>query len=221
MESTGSRDKRGGPTKNTVPDSGSDVTITNTRVKESLEWLRTSVSRINYLPLRTICEKVLNDTRFETGYGSAVNSSHGNPHHAYPGGLVVHTREVVEGALDMGNKWSEIYKPQPAQEILIAAGIFHDYMKIYDYSAEGVGTSYRQLIRHPSGSFHEFMRLVEDWDREHPVQPFDSRLAMKIAHCIISHHGRKEWGAAVEPQTVEAQILHYADMLSMQYGVGR
>lgn len=34
-------------------------------------------------------------------------------------------------------------------------------------------------------------------------------------------HGRKEWGSQIEPKTVEANILHFADMMSMQFGEGR
>ena len=29
----------------------------------------------------------------------------------------------------------------------------------------------------------------------------------------MSHHGQKEWGSPVIPYTLEAQILHYADLI--------
>ena len=32
-------------------------------------------------------------------------------------------------------------------------------------------------------------------------------------HLILSHHGQKEWGSPVIPYTLEAQILHYADLI--------
>jgi hypothetical protein len=46
------------------------------------------------------------------------------------------------------------------------------------------------------------------------------RTVMSVEHAILAHHGWKEWGSPVEPQTVEVQILHFADMLSCQYGAG-
>ena len=35
-----------------------------------------------------------------------------------------------------------------------------------------------------------------------------------IQHCIYSHHGRKEWGVASVPATVEAFVLSELDLLS-------
>ena len=37
---------------------------------------------------------------------------------------------------------------------------------------------------------------------------------MILEHLILSHHGRLEFGAAVMPMTLEAEILHYADNAS-------
>ena len=31
---------------------------------------------------------------------------------------------------------------------------------------------------------------------------------------ILSHHGKKEWGSPIEPQSQGAWILHLADMMS-------
>jgi 23S rRNA maturation-related 3'-5' exoribonuclease YhaM len=39
-----------------------------------------------------------------------------------------------------------------------------------------------------------------------------------VIHCMLSHHGRREWGSPVEPVTPEAYILHVADMLSSREG---
>ena len=33
---------------------------------------------------------------------------------------------------------------------------------------------------------------------------------------ILSHHGKMEYGAPVEPQTIEAAVLHQADLASSQ-----
>ncbi len=149
--------------------------------------------------LHMACKDVLIDEYFHAAWGSK------DRHHAYKGGLVVHTAEVLEWALAMGGD----------PKVLIPAAIFHDYMKIRDYSLEdGSYTPYRSLIRHVAGSFAEWMKSARDWDIE-------ESLADAIGHCILSHHGRKEWGSPVEPQTKEALILHQADMLSCHYGPGR
>lgn len=40
-----------------------------------------------------------------------------------------------------------------------------------------------------------------------------------VVHCILAHHGPvREWGSPEAPKTLEALILHQADMLSASYG---
>ena len=42
------------------------------------------------------------------------------------------------------------------------------------------------------------------------------RMALYMQHLIVSHHGTKEWGSPVEPATIEACILHFADNMDAQ-----
>ncbi len=34
----------------------------------------------------------------------------------------------------------------------------------------------------------------------------------QLTHALLAHHGRTEWGAPVEPHTVEAWLVHLADL---------
>lgn len=43
-----------------------------------------------------------------------------------------------------------------------------------------------------------------------PPLPSPERLE-RLTHAILAHHGRKEWGAPVEPHTAEAWLVHLAD----------
>jgi len=174
--------------------------------------------------LFNLCNVVLDDPRFLRGYGAAVDGEHA--HHAYKGGLVTHTLEVVKIARRMATDSTypadvfnnpaphvSIFKSGGANTaILTVAGIWHDYAKVCDYDCDGKKTEYRKFIRHVAGSYFEF--------EKHAVAvPVGDR--MRIGHCILAHHGRREFGSPVEPQTIEAQMLHYADMLSMLYGEHR
>jgi 3'-5' exoribonuclease len=165
---------------------------------------------------------VLGDTLFRTCYGSA------GKHHAYEGGLAVHVSEVVRGCLAM----AEAY-PEADKEVLIVSAIYHDFTKIYEYDVTKPGTGtysdgepvkyaktqFSKYIRHVAGSYGEFLRNIDELD--FPYSEAIMEKFMKIEHCILAHHGRREWGSPVEPQILEAQILHFADMLSYQYGEGR
>jgi 3'-5' exoribonuclease len=41
------------------------------------------------------------------------------------------------------------------------------------------------------------------------IPDFPPELALRLQHLLLSHHGRYEWGAVREPQTLEAAALHY------------
>jgi len=53
-------------------------------------------------------------------------------------------------------------------------------------------------------------------DKCEEINNFPKDLLMKIEHLLLSHHGEREFGAAVPPKTKEALILHHADNLDAQ-----
>jgi 3'-5' exoribonuclease len=98
-------------------------------------------------------------------------------------------------------------------EVLATAVCWHDYDKLKEYELKEDGkigyTDYIRTTGHVVGSVLEFVALVDDeqgW--------YFTKKREAITHCMLSHHGRKEWGSPVEPATREAFILHAADMLS-------
>lgn len=147
----------------------------------------------------TACNQVLDSVAFQECVGGSTR------HHAYPAGLAQHTAEVLEYCLFMA---VGRFNAPVNREVLITAAIFHDCMKVRDYE---VGGDYREKIRHVAGSFAFWVKTAEDLG-------IAQETIDQVGHCILAHHGRQEWGSPVEPQTIEAFILHSADMLSMQYG---
>lgn len=133
-------------------------------------------------------------------------------HHNWQGGLADHTAEVVRACVDMCG-------PGVDQNVLLTAAIWHDYAKIHEYSMERVDAGeigerviirrlpYSKLVGHVVGSAQEFQRVALGWE-------LGANFIDRVVHCILAHHGRREWGSPVEPQTLEAFILHSADMMS-------
>ena len=145
---------------------------------------------------------VLNDGPFALSPGGSEH------HHNYKHGLVIHTAEVMANAVNMSH-----YTLKAGQlEVLVTAVIWHDFMKTRDYSLAKDETitkePYRKLINHVSGSFGHFFTNFS------PEAFENVDLVDRVSHCLLSHHGSREWGSPVEPQTAEAFILHTADMMS-------
>lgn len=164
--------------------------------------------------LRKTCESIITFDNFFTCPASL------SFHHAYEGGLLAHTVEVVDIALGI----YRMYGLQGAQQdfgVLIAAALWHDVLKIEEYERSETAApsgimwrhtdTYGKRIGHICGgaaAFHYFAGVSGV-----NIETIDA-----VTHCILAHHGRKEWGSPVEPQTLEALILHQSDMLSAHYG---
>jgi len=164
-------------------------------------------------PLSGLCVHALDNE----GYGRAPGGK--TRHHAYPGGLAVHTYEVTKRARDF--VWGPAKGDLSILHVTTAAGILHDLGKAREYgvTSDESGltidrTKEGYLLGHLSMSYGWFVR-------EAAARNLDYDLTVRVAHCILSHHGRREWGSPTEPQTLEAHALHSADMMSMQDAGGQ
>lgn len=96
------------------------------------------------------------------------------------------------------------------QGVLVIAGIWHDYGKLWTYrpfdNIKWVDTDQKSFM---ARSYAEWI----SWNNQHPsVIPIDFIDA--VGHCILSHHGCRDWGSTTGPLSREAWILHLADSCS-------
>lgn len=180
--------------KDKVPANNVDRTE---QIESSYQYLKKQVSNIQDKLLRQLCEYFIEDDLWKNTRGSSTG------HHSYQGGLIVHTAEVMEIALQM----AESSVLQANKDYIITAVLWHDIGKEHDYYADGQKTAHYSLIRHLSKSYAQFYMFATQ-------RGVDDKAIEAIGHIILSHHGRKEWGSPIEPETTEAYIVHYADMLS-------
>lgn len=127
-------------------------------------------------------------------------------HHAIRGGLMYHTLSVLRLAQSV----SRIY-PSIDSELLFSGVILHDVAKIreFELSDTGIVSGYSvegSLVGHLVRGAMD----IEIRGRELGINP---ELLMLIEHMVISHHGEPEFGAAVRPMFLEAEILSQLDLL--------
>lgn len=127
-------------------------------------------------------------------------------HHAMVGGLMYHTMSIVR----MAEEICKIY-PNINKELLLSGIILHDVAKTWELetSSTGLAKGYSvegELIGHlVKGAMY-----VSDAAKELGI---DSEVVTLLEHMIISHHGEPEYGAAVRPMFLEAEILSALDSL--------
>ena len=128
-------------------------------------------------------------------------------HHAWVGGLLEHTLEVAS----LADTIVRTVPPGPDRDLTVAGALLHDVGKLdaYDVTTTFAATDSGRLIGHVLTGYH---RVQVACDEVHA--PTD--LTLRLLHIVASHHGQLEFGAAREPATAEAIVIHYADELSAQ-----
>ncbi|MBO7217152.1 MAG: HD domain-containing protein [Clostridia bacterium] len=127
-------------------------------------------------------------------------------HHAIRSGLMMHTLSIVK----LCERVSEIY-PFVDRELLISGAILHDIAKTteYDVSSTGLATGYSvkgNLIGHLAEGAIMINKTAEKLGIE-------SETVTLLEHMVLSHHGEPEFGAAVRPMFIEAELLSELDMM--------
>ncbi len=127
-------------------------------------------------------------------------------HHAIRGGLLMHTVSIVK----LCECVASIY-PSVDRELLISGAILHDVCKTHEFviSKSGLVDSYT-----PEGTLvgHLVMGAILI-DRIAKENNITDDTPMLLEHMLISHHGEPEFGAAVRPLFLEAEILSQLDTL--------
>ncbi len=145
------------------------------------------------------------DPNFRARYQRCPASLAG--HHAALGGLLLHTVEVAV----LTQELARLY-PTADPELLLAGALLHDIGKLEAYRWErGFGsTEAGSAIGHVVlGAL-----LLERRIRAAPAPPCTEAELLLLQHLVLSHHGRLEFGAPVVPMTLEAELLHHADLAS-------
>lgn len=124
-------------------------------------------------------------------------------HHAYRSGFLEHILSVARTSLTLGVAYGA------NQDLLTAGALLHDIGKLeeLDYDRTTSYTREGNLVGHVTLGTMMVRAAIA------AIPEFPDVLRTQIEHLILSHHGHKEFGAPVEPMTVEAMILSSADDL--------
>lgn len=127
-------------------------------------------------------------------------------HHAIRGGLLMHTLSIVR----MAEKVSEVY-PFVDKELLISGAILHDIAKILEFEVTDTGIVSTYSVRgNLLGHLAEGAMVVRKAAEKLEIS---NETSMLLEHMILSHHGEPEFGAAVRPMFIEAELLSELDLM--------
>lgn len=127
-------------------------------------------------------------------------------HHAFMSGLAQHVYEMLK----IGSSYCELY-PSLNKELLYTGIILHDMGKLFEMTCDNFVKTEYTLEGLMIGHINIMVSLIDEVSNELGYQGEEVTL---LKHMIIAHHGKMEWGSPKEPMIVEAELLHYLDVVS-------
>ncbi|MGI6357730.1 MAG: 3'-5' exoribonuclease YhaM family protein [Bacillota bacterium] len=128
-------------------------------------------------------------------------------HHAYVGGLLEHTLEVVSYAEAMVSEQGMYLN----RDLLLTGCVLHDIGKIEEYDLASLSfqmTDRGKMIGHLQMGSQLVGELASG------LEQFPEELLLELQHMILAHHGVPEWGSPQQPRSINAMALHLADLTS-------
>ena len=164
---------------------------------------------IDQAPLRQLVENLLDEHQSLFKKMPAAQGIH----HSYNGGLLEHVWSMTRVASFLADHYAKYYdglNPPLNRGVVIAATILHDIGKLRELEYHPVEAKYTKegyLIGH--------ILMGRDMIREAAarIEGFPAETLILLEHAILAHHGRREFGSPVLPQTMEALLVSYIDEL--------
>ena len=127
-------------------------------------------------------------------------------HHAVRGGLMMHTLSICR----LAQRVAELY-PSVDGDLLLAGAILHDIAKSDEFNLAPTGLVDSYTVRGILvGHLVKGAMIIDEIGRKLEIS---EDLLTLLEHMLISHHGEPEFGAAVRPSFLEAEILSALDTL--------
>ena len=160
---------------------------------------------LTHKPWKKFLRSVLADKRIRPLLMKAPAAK--SMHHAYAGGLLEHLLSVAGLCMRMADHYADMDR-----QLLLVAALLHDIGKIDEMGGLLV-TEYTDEGR-MLGHIVQGLIMLEPFLQKSGLEP---ELVMHFKHLVASHHGEREFGAAVVPATPEAFALHFADNMDAKY----
>lgn len=171
------------------------------RLEPYLDMIQSKTLRKNIEFYMSLYEK-----EFETYPGSM---SH---HHPYRGGLMDHLIETLDLCLAIADHIESRYMLTVDRDTLVAATLIHDMAKIGMEYVETETFAFEYKKDRPRIA-HGLYPIIDYGRKTGKALPY------RVAMCIMGHMGG--WAkTGVMPDSMEASILHAADLISARLGHG-
>jgi len=161
-----------------------------------------SVENFKDNDLKILTAELLNECKEKLLYFPAAFKLH----HAIRGGLLLHTLSIVRLAQGV----CKVY-PFVDSDLLLCGAILHDLGKTVEFKVSTVGIADGYTV---DGSLigHIVRGAMAVRNAGEKLSIPEDKI-MLVEHMILSHHGEPEFGAAIRPMFLEAELLSELDLM--------
>ena len=178
--------------------------------EEMFDELMSMVGEFNDGELKSIVSAILTDNKDKLLYWPAANKLH----HAVRAGLLMHTLSIVRLCESVCKIYTFVDR-----ELLISGAILHDISKTEEYNVGDIGIADGTTVEGTLlGHLAMGAAKVDEYAKRLGISRDTSVL---LQHMILSHHGEPDFGAAVRPMFIEAEILSELDLLDSRVYIMR
>lgn len=184
--------------------------------EETFEALRGEITGFTELvsneTLKDILKNVFRDSSLQKLRYLKGSSSW---NHDYPGGLLVHTLEVVKISVAAGGAMK--FPPDISFDLLISGALLHDIGKLHGFDMAGALSDEMRLIGPAVEGTLMLENLFQHYRKraEKKEKNVDEKAFHALKHIILSSGFGK---SLIQPRTIEAIIVSNADRLSTEAG---
>lgn len=178
------------------------IVSTNQNIDQMWNEIIETKNSLDNTHLKKLLEDFFDDNVFVTNFKKVPAAM--RIHHSCVGGLLEHTWEVLRYCKAVAD-----VHPSLDKSLLFTSAILHDIgkLKSFNISMQVKQSKMGMLVGHITiGTEMIHNKISNQTD-------FPDILKDKMTHMVLSHHGKLEYGAVVEPKLPEAAALFQADMM--------
>ena len=184
-------------------------TLEKEKIKQLLDFIKKRITKLENPQLKDLLDLFFNDPQFVKEYSYSPSAI--THHHNYVGGNLEHTVGVIKLCETICDMYENCNK-----DLVITGAILHDIGKLKEYATTA------SVDKTDDGNFIGHIVMGDRWicekikELKDKGKEFDKELETRISHIILSHHGKYEYGSPRMPKTIEAMIVHSADLMDSQ-----
>ena len=163
-----------------------------------------AIIRMSNIHIRTVATHIMHEQGYEEGFKSSPAAT--SMHHAFVGGLLEHTSQMVETAEALFGL--PFYRNSLNKDLCMFGIIFHDFCKMMEYQQTAGFKKTIQGILVPHIPLMGALIFETCNKFEVPEVVRDHMM-----HVVLAHHGCQEYGSPVEMAIPEAAFVHHIDNL--------